>query len=419
MAISKVQFTATDGNLFRAIAGEDHVSAILFDVATTPDGGGAIAADGEVHQIFSIEQAEELGIDGIIDPTSPTGLEYEGGVVHKHISDFFAVNPNGELFVGLADCSSDFSHLTTIQSVAQGRVRQIGVYTEQELFIDGAPYTLAGYVSAINDIAEADADNNIPYSVIVSGNSATVNSGGADVEIGKIPTAISNLNRVSVTLGQSNDDLTKAIQDADTAKATVGIVGAVIGAISLAAVHEPIGWTGKFNLSGTIPTIAFGFGGVRTDIDNNTPYESLNRAQLDVLDNNGYIFPLRYADLSGTYFSSDQSLTNGDYRTIARNRAIDKSRRNVRLALLPTIQQPLYVDPSNGNVSNGTIGQFRSIVNTQLSVLEANGEISGSSITIDPKQDVLANDGIAIKYRIIPVGVNKQIDVEIGFSRAV
>ena len=419
MAISKIQYTVTDGNLFKAIAGEDHVSAILFDVTTTPDGGGTIPTDGEVHQIFSIDQAEALGIDGIIDPEAPTGSEYEGGVVHKHIQDFFTVNPNGELWIGLADCSSDFSHLTNIQNVAQGRVRQIGVYTEQEVFVDGAPYTLNGYISAINTIAEADAENNIPYSVVISGNTATVSNGGTDVDITQIPTAISNLKRVSLTLGQSNDALTKAIQDNDTTKATVGIVGSVIGAISLAAVHESIGWTGKFNLSASIPTIAFGFGGVIADIDNNTPYESLDINQLNTFDNNGYIFPLRYPDLAGTYFSSNQTLTSGDYRTIARNRAIDKSRRNVRLALLPTIQQPLYVNPENGNVSVGTIGQFTSIVDTQLSALTSLAEISGYSININPKQDVLANDGISIQYRIIPVGENKNIDVEIGFSRTV
>ena len=108
--------------------------------------------------------------------------------------------------------------------------------------------------------------------------------------------------------------------------------------------------------------------------------------------------------------------SSGDYRTIARNRAIDKSRRNVRTLLLPTIQQPLYVDAESGELSVGTINQFRAIVHQGLSAMQANGEISGFRITIDPKQDVLTNDGVTISYRIIPVGVNKQVDVEIGLA---
>ena len=48
--------------------------------------------------------------------------------------------------------------------------------------------------------------------------------------------------------------------------------------------------------------------------------------------------------------------------------------------------------------------------------MEANGEISGYGITIDPTQDVLTNDGVSIKYRVVPVGENKQVDVEIGLA---
>lgn len=415
MAISKINFTVTDGNLFSAIAGEDHVSALVFDVTESPVTGNTIAADGEVHQIFSIKEAEALGIDGIVDPANPTGDEYENGVVHKHISDFFTINPNGELFVGLADCSSDFSHISKTQTVAQSRIRQFGVYTDQELFSGTTSYTLASYVAAIDTIAEADADNNKPYSVIICGNSATVGGGATDVEIGKIPTAISSLNRVSLCLGQDNSELVRAIQTANS-KALVGCVGTLIGAVSLASVHESIGWTSKFNVSSAIGTIAFGFGGVVADINDNTPEGTLNDQQLNVLDDYGYIFPLRYPDLAAVYISSNKTLTNGDYKTIARNRAIDKSRRNVRLALLPTIQQPLYVDAETGQLSAGTISVFRSIVQTQLAALEANGEISGSSIIIDPTQNVLSNDGVKIQYRIVPVLENKQVEVEIGLS---
>ena len=417
MGTSKIKYTVTDGNLFSAIAGADHVSSLLFDVSNSP-AGGVIGVDGEVHQIYSLKEAEDLGIDGIIDPAAPTGSEYENGVVHKHISDFFAINPNGELYVGLADMSSDFTFLSTVQNIAQGRLRQQGIYTPQELFTDGSPYTV-NHTAAIEAIAQADALMNKPYSVILHASVATVASGATDVEIGKIPTAIGSNERVSVTIGQGNDSLTKAIQNASGTSATVGAVGALIALTSLASVHESIGWVSKFNLAAVITTISFGFGGVLTSIDDNTPYESLSSQQLDLLSDNGYIFPHKYVGYSGTFVSSEKTLSSGDYRTIARNRAIDKSRRNVRLSLLPNIQQPLYVDAETGQLSAGTIAQFKAIVDKQLKFMEANGEISGSSITIDATQDVLSTDKIAIKYRLIPVGVANDIDVEIGFARSI
>lgn len=418
MATSKIQFAVTDGNLFTSIAGEDHVSSLVFDVTSAP-AGGAIPADGEIHQIFSLKQAEDLGIDGIEDPSSPTGSEYEGGVVHKHISDFFKINPNGELWLALYDCSSDWNILTSVQGASNGRVRQFGVYTPQELFEEVESLGMSSIVADIEAVADADAANNIPYSVILTASTATKSGGSSDVSLVEFPNAISNTERVSATIFQSNDDLTKAIQDQSTTKATVGCVGAFLGALSLAGVEQSIGWVSKFNLSAAIPSIAAGCGGVLTDIDNNTPYSTLTPTQLDTLDNYGYIFPTKYSDLAGTYASKDKTLTNGDYRTIARNRAIDKSRRNVRLALLPTIQQPLYVNAETGELSNGTIEQFKSIVHQQLSVMQSNGEISGFSITIDPSQDVLTNDGVQIKYRIVPVGVNSSIEIEIGLATQV
>jgi len=413
MATSKIKFTVTDGNIISVIAGADHVASLVFDVTTSPSDGTTISANGEVHQIYSLADAVELGIQ----PYGHASV-YEGGVVHKHIADFFAINPNGELYVGLADCSADFTHISKVQTIAQGRIRQQGVYTRQDLFTQGTPYTV-NHVAAINAIAEGDAVKNKPYSVILHANVATV--GGVDADIDKIKaTTLFGLGkRVSVNIGQENDQLTKDIQDGLTNKASVGTVGAFISLVSLANVHESIGWTAKFSLGAAVETIAFGWGGVVTDIDSNTPYEDLSDNELDQISENGFIFPHRYADIAGVYASKQHALSLQDYNTIAKNRAIDKSRRNVRVALLPTIQQPLYINPTTGKVSAGTIGAFSSIVHTQLSAMAAAGEISGFAIDIDASQNILTEDCFNISYRIVPVDSNDQLCIDIGLATQV
>lgn len=64
-------------------------------------------------------------------------------------------------------------------------------------------------------------------------------------------------------------------------------------------------------------------------------YESLSPVLLDDLDEKGYIFPIKYSGReNGIYISKDQTCSVGDYRTIARNRTINKSRRAVRAALV-------------------------------------------------------------------------------------
>ena len=411
MATSKVTYTVTDGNLNQAIIGDDGVASLLFDVSVTPtDNVTTIGADGEVYQIFSIGEAEDLGILPYGD-----AAEYENGVPHKHIDDFFATNPSGELYIGLADMSSTFDMLSTVNNVAQGRIRQQGIYTRQELFVTGTPYSV-DLVAAINTIAAADAALNRPYSVILSANVTTTNSGADDVVLAQIPTAIGSSNRVSLAIGQANDTLTKNIHKDNTGTASVGCVGTAIGITSLASVGESIGYVAKFDISGTIVTSAFGWGD-KSSIDTvNTPYESLAPPQLDTLRSYGYIFPHKYDDVAGTYFSGEETLATGDYNSIARNRAIDKSRRLVRLALLPTIQESLSVDPETGKVSQATAARFTSIVQTQLAFMTAADEISGFSLLIDKNQDIITNNGISIDYRLIPKLTNNQIAVSVGFS---
>ena len=86
-----------------------------------------------------------------------------------------------------------------------------------------------------------------------------------------------------------------------------------------------------------------------SDFVSTLPFEALSPTQVDEIDNKGYIFPVKYTGAdNGTYFSFDHTCSNGDFRTIARNRTIDKSRRAIRSALLPYVNSPISINPSNG-----------------------------------------------------------------------
>ena len=60
MALSKVTFTRTDGNLGTALTGLDHISGLLFDTTSAP----GTTSLGDVYQIFSVKEAEANGIKG-------------------------------------------------------------------------------------------------------------------------------------------------------------------------------------------------------------------------------------------------------------------------------------------------------------------------------------------------------------------
>ena len=172
---------------------------------------------------------------------------------------------------------------------------------------------------------------------------------------------------------------------------------------------------------GYFPDIEMGFGDVtlnsESKLTSTLKYSSLNKIQLDDLDDKGYVFLCKYSGLeSGVFFSKDQTCSNGDYRTVARNRTIHKSRRAVRNALLPYVNSPLKVDPSTGYLSSAKITMFQNIVSDILTTMQNNEEISGFSVTIDKNQNVLKNDTLIIKYSLVPVGVASRIEVVEGLA---
>ena len=183
---------------------------------------------------------------------------------------------------------------------------------------------------------------------------------------------------------------------------------------------ESIGWVQQFDVVGLFPDIQLGFGNstlYNGIIANGTSYASLSRYQIDTLNDKGYVFLCRYTGYDGhVFFSGDQTCSDGDYRTIARNRTINKSRRGVRTALLKYVNSPIKVDPATGKLSPAQITVFKNTVMDVLSLMDSAGEISGiGSIDIPAEQNILRNDRLNLSYHLVPMGTAKEIRVDEGF----
>ena len=199
----------------------------------------------------------------------------------------------------------------------------------------------------------------------------------------------------------------------------VGTVGAALGCLTQASVAESIGWVQQFDLVNYFPDIEFGFGDSTlsdTKLTNSTKYSSLSASQLDTLEELGYVFLVKYSGLEGhVYFSGDTTCSDGDYRTIARNRTINKSRRAVRTALLPYVNSPIKVDPSTGQLSSAQITVFTNLITDILQAMVDAEEVSGiGAITIPANQDILKNDTLILQYSLVPIGTSKTIKVTEG-----
>lgn len=435
MALGGVFMSDTDGNIGRSsTTSTEKVTGLLFDIGKQTDfftaGAGLAVKDkleGNIIEINSMDDLKELGIAAY---TGDTSKDLLFGIPYYHIQHFFSIQGDtGRLFIMFADCSQDWSAIDQMQRAVHGMINQLGVWTDQSLWkqTDASADTYSvDLVTGLNSKAASLAKENAPLSILLCANSAvvaTVDANVKQIDLNKIPSCLIDARYVTVLLGQGLDTDVSAMQLANKNLTPVGTIGAALGCLAYASVQESFAWVNKFNLMGYFPDIEMGFGDVSLDSENKftstLKYSSLNKVQLDGLDDKGYVFLCKYSGLeSGVYFSKDQTCANesSDYRTIARNRTIHKSRRAVRNVLLPYINSPLKVDPSTGYLSTAKITMFQNLVSDVLTTMQNNEEISGYSVTIDKNQNVLLNDTLIIKYSLVPIGVASRIEVVEGLA---
>jgi len=443
MALGNVIIKDVDGNIpYTSSSGNEKVTGLLFDVSHQPNlfsaGYGLNNKPNlDINDILYITNRKQSIRDfGIIervqtDEDDEQNENFMYGIPAYHIREFFRMSGNvdgsGKLYVMFADCSTNWDAIEIMQRASGGTINQLGVWTEQPVWkLNGAEekYNL-NMVKTLNEKAVSLAAQNQPLSIILSPN--TTNTGadtvaGKQIDLNKIPSCICESSRISVIFGQSRTELVNIMQKRNERNTPVGFLGAVLGAISRASVHESVAWVKQFNLfSDDFQDIELGFGDINLTGEDEfislNQYESLSPVMLDDLDDKGYIFPIRYAGReNGIYISKDQTCSTGDFRTIARNRTINKSRRAVREALLPYVNSPLMVNPATGFLAASKISAFKTLIGDILAKMQAAGEISGYAVTIDPNQNVLVNDTLRISYVIVPVGVATKIYVEEGLS---
>lgn len=437
MALGGVYMTDTDGNIGKEISNlTEKVCGLLFDISAQPDfwtkGPGATLAESlkdNVIELNSLDDAIAAGITAYTGEMDEDGTskDFLHGIPYYHIEHFFKLaGGSGRLFVMFADCSQNWDALIDMQKASFGIINQFGVWTEQNLWKkmdeSASQYSIA-IVGDLQSVAENMANNyNAPASILLCANSAKVKTAtGEDSTIvwSEIPTCVIDARYVTVLLAQGLDSDVSAMQIALESKTPVGTVGAALGCLTQASVAESIGWVQHFDLINYFPDVEFGFGNaevVDSKLTNSTKYSSLSQIQLDNLEELGYVFLVKYAGLEGhVYFSGDSTCSNGDYRTIARNRVINKSRRSVRAALLPYVNSPIKVDPATGYLSTAQITVFTNLITDILNAMVAAEEISGiGAVTIPANQNILQNDTLIIQYTMVPIGTAKTIKVTEG-----
>lgn len=436
MALGGVFMGRTNGNIGTEVSMDtDKVSGLLLDISGQPDfftkDGLTLAAnfkDAIVEFTGMSDVNEKFGLDNTSESGDVT-LSGVCAVAYYHIKHFFGlVGEGARLFVMFADCSQSWSALIDMQKAAVGMINQFGVWTEQHLWTKMDSSASQYGVALVADLQAVAVDmaNNYyaPASILLCANTAQVKTAsGTDntVVFSEIPSCVIGANYISVLLGQDIHPDVSKIQSGLTSKTPVGLAGAALGLLAKLNVANSIGWVQECNICGYVPNIEFGFGNVEVvdnALVNTTKFSSLSKSQLDRLEELGYIFLVKYAGLeSGVYFSGDSTCANDDYRTISRNRVINKSCRAVRTVLLPYVNSPIKVDPATGQLSAAQITIFKNRIADILNRMVTANEISGvGQINIPAAQNILQNDQLNIQYSVVPIGCAHEINVQTGFA---
>ena len=438
--------TDLDGNLTSSsYVSTENVCGLIFDTKIAGGLEAALGVASEAFKNFGTGNVIELNVE---DDAKEAGLDDKvmGGLPYYHIHQFFKlVGANARLFVSFMDSTSDteFEAVEHMQLASGGIIYQIGVWTDEPIAtVSGGDYTVQedSIISKLQTVAEnlggkigvTNFDGNSPLNIIL--NAPVVNAAVCDYR--KLPD-ISGCNapKVSVILGQAPSDKCHEVQLAvnnikdGESYAVTGNVGAALACLAVAPANESIGHVASFNLSAVMTEAELGFGNL-TQSEKQwgasvsfTNIKTLNYAKRNkYLHKKGYIFLTNYDGLENSvFFSSDQTLTTGDYRSIARCRVMHKSRRVVRRALLPYVNASWEVDTATGQFSASDITTLQNVV---LDALDANmvepgttvPQVSGRSCTIDEGQNILENDQLLINYALIPLGTSAVLNVTEGFS---
>ena len=390
--MNSVTFNRQGGGLGKVLPGEDHISGLV------------VYGQTNVGKVLLIEaaQLDGLGITAISHP-----------VLHYHVCEYFRVNPGSKLFVFSSLLNNaQFNEVKQLQQFAEGKIRQIGIVDLLTEFADLA--TIAVTIqSRLNELAIA----NMPLSGVLSIHNIT------PANLLALPNLHTlNCERLSVCIGQDGAGRGNYVSGIVGKK--VGIVGACLGAMSKAKVHESIGWVEKQNLVlETYPKAITGNAIVTRELDvasfvDGTLLGDLTPAQTQSINDKGYLFPIKHIGYAGTFFNDSYTAVavDNDFATIENNRAIDKTQRGVYVKLLPKISGPIYVNPDTGYISADTIASLEAIGSIPLEQMEREGELSGFKIFINPDQDVLSTSKLLITLKIVPVGVLREITVNLGFA---
>ena len=349
----------------------------------------------EPKQIFSLKEAEDLGINEAYDIDNSV-------IVYKQIKDFYTVAGNGAelwiLIVAQTVLMADYvdntkTHAPALLDAANGKIRVLAIsrvpdVTYTATITHGIDDDVWNAMANAQVLADAYSTKIKPLRVIIGAR-----------EWSGVPADLQDLNELA-----NNRVGISLVGNALVSKEAN--IGYVLGRISAIPVQRNIG---RVKDGAVVDINAY--------LTDGTSVDDLE-LQIQAVHAKGYITFRKYVNRGGYYFVDDPMATadTDDYKSLARGRVIDKAFVLTYNTYVEDVNDEVIINP-DGTMSVAKVkslqAKIENIINQSMT---AKNEISSMTCTIDPTQNILSTNQLIIELSILPVGYAKEINVKLGFT---
>lgn len=386
MGLPNIKFNIATNGLGRSQAGIQKIPGLVITGVTEAD-----VTLGESYQIFSLKNAEDLGM------TNESGNAF----AYKHITDFYETAGQGAplWFMLVSDATTmtmmgdvNEPYAKKLINEAGGAIRVLGLVKQavgDEAVSGGLDEDVATAVEKAQGLVTYFAERFMHIRAILSGNGFN----GTVADLTDFESAGLAYNGVSLLIANNDGE----------PEASIGL--ALGKQLSIPSQRKQ----SRIKDGPVITEAAF--------FTNGDPVESLADAW-DAIDDKGYTFFRNFANRSGYFFTSDITLTakEDDFSSLARGFVMDEAVLIAYGVLIEQLSDEIPVTEA-GLIHPAIIKSWQSSIETQIeNLMVANGKLVAIKAFIDENQNVLSTDKIVVGISLLPVGYAEYIEVNIGFT---
>lgn len=391
--MNKIEIRRENGGLGRVAASKDGVVGMLFYVPSATkeaitSAQGSLWADSDIAMLGSTADVDKCGLKGLTD--------WHAKLVLMHLRALYAKNANAQVYVGIYtdEAHAAYEQVEVMQRYAGGDIRVLGVW-------EGLTTPTTALVKTLQQAADKLESEQMPLSLILScaGTLATYKNTNM---------RLAGQKNVSLLVGLDGDDGLYGEADEGGNKYNTGIIGLLLGMLSLAPVNESISWVEKYPTGVTNPCFSDG-----------TPMRDISSADVSKLDENGCIFLTTYPGIAGSYVSDTHTLdeATSDYAHIEDERTMDKAVRGVYASMVKALGGKVYAS-ADGSLREDSRAMIEEKASAPIEQMERDGELSGYSVEVRGDQ-VLKDGKVKAVIKNQPTGVVRELEVSIGYAAEV